>query len=318
MNARRTVIEDLPRFAGAEVLSLPHWVIELVGAGDDAPAAEPADSPVQIRRRNGWTLCSTAIRHADELSGDAFRCATLSAYQALSAVAHDCGTPHFVRFWNFIPDIHRLDAPGIDRYMLFNAGRHAAFESWYGGAASFDRAVPTATGIGYHGSDLVIHGLARAVPGIQVHNPRQHPSFRYSHRFGPLPPCFARATLVHEPYGQLLLIGGTASVCGEESLHERQLEAQTSETFANLRAVVHAALVRTGVATDSLPDAVSTSAVPLRDLRVYYRRAEDRGTVGRLVASQVPEGIPVEYCRADICRPELLIEIEGTRWLSKD
>lgn len=318
MEAVRTAIEYQPQGAGAEVLSLPHWVFDLVGAGKGELAATPAHLQVQSHHRDGWTLCTTAIRHANELSGDAFRSATLSAYQALSAAARDSATPHFVRFWNFIPDIHRPDAPGTDRYMVFNAGRHAAFESWYGGSASFDRAVPTATGIGFHGSDLVIHGLARAVPGIQVHNPRQQPPFRYSNRFGPLPPCFARATLVQEPRGRLLLVGGTASVCGEDSLHERQLDAQTSETFANLQAVVRAALGQTDAADVPMPNSASASAVSLRDLRVYYRRPEDRGAVGQLVARQVLEGVPVEFCRADICRRELLIEIEGTLWLSNN
>lgn len=315
MNAARTMIERQPHPAEPEELRPPRWVLDLVGVEAGAWTAPSADVPVQTCRRDDWTLFSAAVFHADKLSGDAFRSATRSAYHALFAAARDCATPYFVRFWNFIPDIHRSDPHGVDRYMVFNAGRHGAFEAWYGSAESFDEAVPTATGIGGGGTDLVIHGLAHPLPGVQIHNPRQQPPHRYSNRFGPLPPCFARATLVGESQGHLLLIGGTASVCGEESLHDGQLEAQTEETFANLNSVVRAAVVQTGGATEARSVNDSARIVSLRDLRVYYRRAKDRETVDRLIAERVPSGIPVEFCQADICRRELLIEIEGTAWL---
>ena len=44
--------------------------------------------------------------------------------------------------------------------------------------------------------DLMIDALSAASPGIAVENPRQIPSYRYARRYGPRPPCFARATLL--------------------------------------------------------------------------------------------------------------------------
>ena len=141
--------------------------------------------------------------------------------------------------------------------MVFNAGRFAAFADWFRAPQSrsaaqsapvFDRArfhrdIPTATGVGHAGDDLIIHALASALPGRPIENPRQRAAYRYSRKYGPLPPCFARATLVPGTADsqRSLLIGGTASVCGEASVHADDLVAQTAETFRNLDALICAA-----------------------------------------------------------------------------
>ena len=85
--------------------------------------------------------------------------------------------------------------------------------------------------------------MAAGLPGKPVENPRQRAAYRYSGKYGPLPPCFARATLVPGTRAaeRTLLIGGTASVCGEASVHAGDLVAQTAETFRNLDALIRAA-----------------------------------------------------------------------------
>ena len=67
-------------------------------------------------------------------------------------------------------------------------------------------------------------------------NPRQIAPYRYSKRFGPLPPCFARATVLPAEAGtaRKILVGGTASIRGEESIYLDDIRLQTSETFHNL------------------------------------------------------------------------------------
>src|SRR5204863_3797675 len=138
--------------------------------------------------------------------------------------------------------------PGLSRYMVFNAGRFAALRG--AGAApgtGEDVLLPTATGVGHHQRDLLVCCLALASPGKPVENPRQVPAYRYSARYGPLPPCFARAMEVVLPSGvrrtgrtPSLLIGGTASVVGEDSLHAGDLGLQFEETCANLRSLIAA------------------------------------------------------------------------------
>ena len=47
------------------------------------------------------------------------------------------------------------------------------------------------------------------------------------------------------------------------------------------------------------------------ELRVYYVRAEDRAQIERTIGSHFPGVARVEYVHADLCRRELLVEIEG-------
>jgi chorismate lyase/3-hydroxybenzoate synthase len=188
--------------------------------------------------------------------------------------------------------------------MCFNAGRFAACSDWLGGPDTFDRLLATGSGVGHSGTDLVIHALAAAVPGTAVENPRQIPAYKYSRRFGPRPPCFARATVLREPGGDhppLLLVGGTASIRGEESVHVGDLRGQTLETFENL-----AALVRSASGDDADPGLGAFT-----DLRVYHFRDADRDAIAELVSQAFPALDRVEYARADLCRPELAVEIEG-------
>ncbi len=98
----------------------------------------------------------------------------------------------------------------------------------------------TASAVGIKGSDLSIHCLALEEPGTPVENPRQTPAWQYSARYGPLPPCFSRATIVDLAGRRTLLIGGTASVVGEDSRHAGQFDAQVEETLLNLEALIRA------------------------------------------------------------------------------
>lgn len=205
-----------------------------------------------------------------------------------------------VRFWNHIPGIHDAMGDGMDRYMAFNAGRFAGFSRWLGSPSTFPRSVATASGIGHFGRDLVIHVLAWRHAGVAVDNPRQTPPFAYSQRFGPRPPCFARATLL--PETGLLLIGGTASIRGEESVHLGDLAGQLEETFLNLDALVG----RAGEMAGQVGGLAS-----IHDLRVYHPRPEDVPTIRQALAKAMPGVLSVEFVHADLCRAELLVEIEG-------
>jgi chorismate lyase/3-hydroxybenzoate synthase len=246
------------------------------------------------------------VSGADHLSPEAFERVTAEAYAYIASELRDKPARHPVRFWNYIPGIHRPAGEGLDRYMVFNAGRFKACSDWFGGPESFDRLLATASGVGHAGQDLVIHALASAVPGIAVENPRQVPPYKYSRRFGPRPPCFARATVLAPRGGRRrILIGGTASIVGEESVHIGNLVAQTRETLVNLDALIrHSAdVARCAQPADALR--------AFTDLRVYHTRAADREALERLITPAVGDVCSVECIPADLCRAELMVEIEG-------
>lgn len=218
---------------------------------------------------------------------------------------------HPVRFWAFIPGIHDDLGAGLDRYMAFNAGRYSAFATHFGKPSAFDRSVPTASAVGVHSDQFVLYALAAGAPGRPIENPRQVSAYNYSRRFGPMPPCFARATIIEAPGREAaLIVGGTASIIGEESRHVGDLQQQSYETFRNLASVVASA------AGAKLPeyapvDQVRSLLADFVDIRVYHPRQLDHAAIEALVKDAFPSSCRIELMPALLCRPELLIEIEG-------
>jgi chorismate lyase/3-hydroxybenzoate synthase len=282
------------------------------------------DSLSHVSQPPGWVAAlaaddrffhtTTTIDDVEELTAEALEARVADAYRGMGAsLARE--QRHAVRFWNFIPHIHAQVADGRDRYMVFNAGRYHAFNEWFGSSAIFSRALPTASAVGVDGGPLVIHALADREPGRPQENPRQVPSYSYSRRYGPLPPCFARATLVErDPSEHWLLIGGTASILGEESMHVRDPRRQAMETFDNLAHLVASAAEQLHPHPSEQSQLLPLSGDPLdalTDLRVYFVEDDHAALVRDLVIARFPHAARIEFTRADLCRPELLVEIEG-------
>ncbi len=292
-------------------LEAPAWASQLVAAAT-APWS-PTGAGLEERELSGegWRLVSVRVPAARRLRAAELEERTRQAYQAVAGRLADRAERHVVRMWNYIPGIlEPLD--GLDhRYMAFNAGRHRAFEEWFAGRRRFDRTVPTASGVGHDGDDFVVHCLAAAAPGRPVENPRQVPSYCYSQHYGPLPPCFARATLVDPgPDGRpWLLVGGTASVVGEESVHRGDLEAQVEETLANLAALLTAGLAAAGLARPPAPRRELLAR--FFSVRVYHPPRVDPRHVTRLLAGAFAASAEVQVLVADLCRAPLEVEVEG-------
>ena len=298
----------------AQTEMLGSWLSEQLGIAawstDELSAGEHSSREARSAK---FALASVRIADAGRLEPAHFQQRVCDAYRELARLLKDTSSPHPVRFWNIIPDIHRPAGDGTDRYMSFNAGRFRALVEWFGGAEAFAPRVPAASGVGHHGQDLIIHALGAKSAGEPISNPRQIAPYRYSKRFGPLPPCFARATLIHDVSNQpLLLVGGTASIRGEDSMHLQSLEAQTAETLENLACLVASAC--------NAEYSSSQRAKWLRQyshLRVYYPRAADRQQIMQTLEKAFSHGPQFELVLADLCRAELLIEIEGVAQVSE-
>jgi hypothetical protein len=299
-------------------------------AGDliGTPATEPAP-PAWLSRifeRTPWKLVSgendpIRIQVVDSqrwaqikvtfpihgVSHEIFEQLVCRAYRDLASELSERRARHAVRLWAFIPDIRARSGSGLDRYKVFNAGRFSAFQSWFGGAEGL-RMVPAGTAVGWGDSQLALHCLSTIRPGEPVENPRQIPAYRYSKRYGPKPPCFARATRIQIPgESPVLFVGGTASIFGEDSLHRGNMREQLAETFRNLASVARSAF--TPVITK--PPTPEDWLQVYRYLRVYYLNSADLDTLTGLVAERCPLAEEIEFVQAKLCRPELLVEIEG-------
>jgi chorismate lyase/3-hydroxybenzoate synthase len=285
--------------------AVPDWVVdELSGAAIHHRLSKMAtidrECIVNTHALDAVALVSVYLPFANELIAEDFRRGVNEVYQLVHSALDGSPTPFPVRMWNFIPGIHDQIDGDLDRYQVFNQARHAAFLKWLGSPEAFAQKLPTATGIGHAGNSLVVHALATAQLGQPQENPRQIPAFRYSRCWGPQPPCFSRAVIAHMPNGRRLLIGGTASVRGEESVHIHSLAGQLDELLENLRSLL---------AMDGCDQSGSLESI--REVRIYHRQREQRDEICAAIAHQFAGARRVESIQADICRRELLVEIEA-------
>ncbi len=225
--------------------------------------------------------------------------------------------PQLLRMWNYFPAINAA-LGDLDRYQCFCRGRFEALKDYYVG--QFDQRLPAASAVGSHDGDLVIYFLAAKTPGKHCENPRQMSAYHYPPQYGPRSPSFARATLMRWPENRscvsgtsavpggrdesaYLYISGTASIVGHESLHLDDPRAQLEETLENIRALIER--------VEHDDHVVFRGLDSLTHLKVYIRHPEHLRLIQpRLDALFGPRVVRL-YLTADICRAELLMEIEA-------
>ncbi|RQS75097.1 endoribonuclease L-PSP [Burkholderia sp. Bp8963] len=257
---------------------------------------------------------------ADPDDGTPLERATHDAYRALFDVLDTLGMPHPLRIWNTVPAIN-AEQFGIERYRQFNVGRQRAFDACRraltGGvpaACALGSVVPVA-GDSPPAAPLAIHFLASRTPADPIENPRQVSAYHYPAQYGPRAPTFARAAAwADAAAAPVLFVSGTASIVGHRTVHPGDVVAQTRETIANLAAVLEQA-ARQGHGPFSLADL---------SYRVYVRDAGDAAALAaieRVLRDAAGPDVRSLYVHADVCRADLLIEIEASaghavEWLS--
>lgn len=252
-------------------------------------------------RHNGHWLYG-AIELDEVTEGRDLNALAHQAYRDIFATLQSTGCPHLQRLWNYLPHIN-ADGGGLERYRQFNSGRqHAFLEAGY---AAFEGA-PAACAIGTREGPFCVRFLAGTAPPVPVENPRQVSAYHYPSAYGPRSPTFSRAALVRAAPGRVaLLISGTASIVGHASVHVGDVQAQTHETIANLRAVIGAAHERCSARFD----------LSQLECVVYVRRAEQaaliRAVFEAAVGADSPAARSAVFLEADICRTDLLVEIEA-------
>jgi enamine deaminase RidA (YjgF/YER057c/UK114 family) len=223
--------------------------------------------------------------------------ASKEAYRRIFRLLDTQQVPHLWRVWNFLAAIN-LETHGLERYRQFNIGRQDAFLECHRGATGN---VPAACAIGLAGSPLSIAFMAGATPALALENPRQVSAYNYPADYGPRSPTFSRGALATLPGQEILFISGTASIVGHQTMSPGDVAGQCREAMANVAVVV-------GEANRQC----STGPYTLNELfyRVYVRQAADFRVVRETLAPLIG-GADVVYVQADICRHDLLLEIEA-------
>lgn len=236
----------------------------------------------------------------DEASTGSLAAAAETAYRSLLEFSAESPYPYLRRIWNYVSDIN--EGVGDDeRYRQFCLGRARAFAD--SAARGTVTGYPAASAVGKQSAPrtLDVYWIASRSPGASVENPRQVHAFEYPRQYGPASPSFSRATLGSD---RLLLISGTASIVGHASLHAGDIAAQVDETLRNIDVLLQASVKGPAGGHANLTD---QSLV-----RAYLRHSVDADRVEQLMRSRLGPTVPILLLCADICRADLLVEIEVT------
>ncbi len=261
-------------------------------------------SPVQMAGHEDWRIAKNdgVLLAALELEDHPDRSLEETAqrhYEHLFELIQNEGYPHLLRMWNYFPAMNE-EPGGLERYKQFCHGRHRAFAKR---DSHFEYTLPAASAIGTQsGHKFVIYFLAARQGGMQVENPRQVSAFCYPPQYGPSSPSFSRGLAMKWQNGEQLFLSGTASVVGYETVHLNDMARQLEETLTNIETLCSFAAT-SNMSTATIDD--------FTGIKVYIRHREHFGHISSVLNQRFRNGGPILYVLGDICRADLLLEIEG-------
>jgi hypothetical protein len=224
---------------------------------------------------------------------------------------------NIVRQWNYIGSILQTDEQDeslIQHYQIFNEVRQAYY-SRFRSVQGF----PAATGIGMKFNGVSIDFCAvtpcEKLAIISVNNPNQINPYTYDQEVligtaikkheHKTPPQFERAKLLACLDKSKLFVSGTASIIGQETMGVDDVALQTRITIENIGLLIKKENLRR-----LYPQLTDFTSHIYRYLRVYVKFQEDISIV-KSICDVHFGNVPVNYVQADICREELLVEIEA-------
>ncbi len=211
-----------------------------------------------------------------------------------------------IRQWNYVENILGFDG-ARQRYQEFNNIR----AEFYG--KNFEKnGYPAATGIGMNRGGVIVEFVAvqsKNSKSVSLNNPRQVAAHLYSPKVLvgkeqdiKCTPRFERAKYFELFGKKMIFISGTASIIGEKTIGAGDAVEQTRVTVQNIRQL-YSDEILAGIA-EKIPEPKYGHA------RIYVKNRKDFASIKRTFKKYFGN-LPVVYIVADICREDLLVEIEG-------
>lgn len=261
-----------------------------------------------------WLHASAGAIH---LSGKSAYEQSAEAFRSLDCRLRAVGVPFrdVVRLWLYQGGITDEEG-GVERYREMNRGRTDFFAGIEFSAnplmcrAEGRDIYPASTGIGTDEHGLVVTALAvqterKDVKTLSLENPRQTSACDYPKEYSIKSPKFSRATAIRIGDHLTTWVSGTASIVDSETMFVGDVAKQTEQTLDNIEMLIG----RENFARLGWPDAGATLD-DLAKIRVYVKHPEDYEKC-REVCERRLGNVPAIYARAEVCRPDLLVEIEG-------
>ncbi len=220
-----------------------------------------------------------------------------------------------VRQWNYIEEITKKT--GYDtikqNYQIFNDVR-----SQFYGTSNFLNGYPSATGIGTLTGGVTIEFIAVSPGYISIYplnNPEQIDAHKYSDKVlvgkgilkkaGKTTPKFERGKLLQIKDHARIYVSGTAAVKGEISAHLNDVDKQTLTSIENVNKLLSPESLKKYDLQGDFKQYNFTY------IRTYVKYKSDLERV-KLICEKHFESENFQYLISDICREDLLVEIEGS------
>ena len=291
--------------------------VEAMGVGhvDQEVVVERVSEQMVITRHGGssWIHCGQIVPETNatnvyDRSLDAFgRMKTMLQSQGI-------GIDQVMRTWLYLGDIVGPEGD-TQRYKELNRARTDVFRNVQFGAGriapGYRGAVyPASTGIGTSNHNVVMSCIALdadpdRVKWLPLENPQQTSAFDYGQEYSPKSPKFARAMAVSSGGCATIFVSGTASITDSETRWIGDVERQTDQTLDNIEALISEA----NFARYGWPG-LGATLEDLAFIRVYIKNREDFEKTRAVCEARLGER-PTIYAVADVCRDDLLVEIEG-------
>jgi len=221
-----------------------------------------------------------------------------------------------VRQWNYIENITKIVEKVSERqhYQIFNDVRSSFYRK-----SKFVNGYPSATGIGMDTGGVVIDFIAvspsQKLAIKPIKNPGQIDAFEYSEKVlvgkslnessTKTSPKFERGKVLHTLDATRIYISGTAAILGEKIVDKRNLEKQTLVTIENIKNLISVENFES-IGLHLNPEKKSFSYI-----RTYIKSQKDISVVKAICEKQF-KSENFQYLVSDICREDLLVEIEGS------
>ena len=212
---------------------------------------------------------------------------TLSIFETIERVLRAEGMEfgHLARTWFYLDKI-------LDWYDGFNQTRTPFLRA----RGAFEGLMPASTGIGMPnrlGAAVVAGALAIKPKGNamvrEVASPLQCPALDYKS-------SFSRAVEVERADGRALYISGTASIeAGGKTAYVGDTQAQIKLTMQVVAAILH---------SRQMDWSDTTRAI------AYFKESKDAPLFADYLRANGLEALPVTWMHGDVCRDDLLFEIE--------